>query len=1389
MGKQPKLPFWRASVDPCETQVTPRLAAAQRAMELTPSRLDEIRWTFSNHCRVKAVQVVRGYFTWMRQTYCRMVHEADHTPTCFVAPRFDMEGAILRSANPVQPLLGGMARRDARWATASNVIFSHLRHYLLFALEHQRRRFTACGTEGWRRFAANRSSGDVLPLVGQRGGDVSPRIAAAATFYRLWDRGVATFRRESQQRRRFTGNAPLATFCQRPATFFIYSEGRERVLTFQNVLLLPELGFNILSAGRLVEAGMTVTLHPEHPSLSDEHMTMELAKNGATYYLRAKPHRPGQPTQRCMAITPLETWHRRLGHRAWQDVKRVLSGNGIQTTTDEPDCTDCLPYKTHRKPVKKKSQPHHLEPGDRIHADILGPYQGCHQGYAYVMLFVDERSRYAEGIAMKKKSDAAATLAQFVATTAIPVQRGTLMQLDYDPVFKSQRFATTATRLGIGLRYSPPYTHQHNGVAERNWRTIKETAAAILGTSAIPPQQRGRFTIAAIQHATTIYNCMPHTGTDHTTPYTALLGKQPPLQMLKVFGCRCVIYDETQTSESPLPPRGLWGFYLGLDQSCNGHRVFVQATGRVRAGINVDFVERAQAEQQQQQTAETKTDGEHIKAAHRTVFGGRVTAQQQQPVAYDDHNSGHVGTEQHAAYDDHNSGHVEAEQHAAHNNHNSAQVGAEQHAAYDDHNSGHVEAEQHAAHNNQNGGHVEAEQQAAYDDHSSEAEQHAAHNNHSSAHVEAEQHAAYDDHNSGHVEAEQHAAYDDHNSGHVGAEQHAAYDDHNSGHVEAEQHAAHNNQNGGHVEAEQQAAYDNHSGEHTGENEPSEDHLMPTVAPEHEITHELQTSAASSTTANTKQPLRRSSRSRKTVVKMCLTANVTDRVTPKTWGEAMESDDRQKWMEAFSEEWTNMTTFDVFDVVEARDMPMKTKVLPSTLVLSVKHQQDGEVRYKVRMVCCGNRQHSSTLGEVFAPTAHADALRTTLAVAVMRGWQLCQFDVKAAFLHAPIDDHNIYVRPPAAANLPGSAVLHLKRSLYGLRQAPRLWHQHLSKELQALGLLAVKSDACVFVSATAIVCVHVDDFIVAADSQGRIHEISTKLGRHLKVKNLGEPTSYLGMDLHRTTNGLRISQERYLRGLLQEHGLQDCKHKATPLPPKGRLHTATAPDTDVGEYQRLVGSLMYLAVMTRPDIRYATSVLAKQMAAPTKQHLHAARHVLKYLKGQPDLCIVYRRQQPQQPQHQQQLTGFADASHNTCPVTSKGHGGFCFTLGGGPVSWSSKQLPLVTASTAETEYVSIATAAQRAVFLRQLLKELGEDPGVTTIYTDNQPAIAIANNNSSNVSSKHIHLRFHILRDLVAERAIKLQYQPGSTLLADMFTKALPRVALDTCRRQVLSKP
>lgn len=203
-------------------------------------------------------------------------------------------------------------------------------------------------------------------------------------------------------------------------------------------------------------------------------------------------------------------------------------------------------------------------------------------------------------------------------------------------------------------------------------------------------------------------------------------------------------------------------------------------------------------------------------------------------------------------------------------------------------------------------------------------------------------------------------------------------------------------------------------------------------------------------------------------------------------------------------------------------------------------------------------------------------------------------------------------------------------------------------------------------------------------------------------------------------------------------------------------------------YREAIGSLMYASVATRPDITYAVSALSRFLDNPGDVHWEAAKRVLRYLSGTRDLTLTYGEER-------YDLTGYTDAdgaSHEHRHAVS----GYAFLIDGGAVSWQSRKQEIVTLSTAEAEYVATTHAAKEAIWLRRLIFELFTiTPSPTTLHCNNQAAIKLAIEDNYHARTKHIDIRFHFIRQVIADNTLTLTYCPTDDMAADIFTKSLPK--------------
>ena len=270
------------------------------------------------------------------------------------------------------------------------------------------------------------------------------------------------------------------------------------------------------------------------------------------------------------------------------------------------------------------------------------------------------------------------------------------------------------------------------------------------------------------------------------------------------------------------------------------------------------------------------------------------------------------------------------------------------------------------------------------------------------------------------------------------------------------------------------------------------------------------------------------------------------------------------------------------------------------------------------------------------------------------------------------------------------------------------------------------------------------------------------------MKDLGVLKYFLGVEVARSPEGLFLCQRKYTLDIIAETGLLGTRPSSSPIEQSLRLALATGPLlADAEKYRRLVGRLIYLS-FTRPDLAYTVHILAQFMQAPRQEHWAAALRAVHYLKGYPGQGILLRAD------CDLHLTGWCDSDWASCPLTRRSLTGWLVFLGHSPVSWKTKKQHIVSRSSAEAEYRSMATTTCELIWLKALLQSLGiAHPRAMTLYCDSQSALYIAQNPVFHERTKHIEVDCHYVRDALDAGLISAHHVPTSSQLADIFTKAL----------------
>ena len=247
--------------------------------------------------------------------------------------------------------------------------------------------------------------------------------------------------------------------------------------------------------------------------------------------------------------------------------------------------------------------------------------------------------------------------------------------------------------------------------------------------------------------------------------------------------------------------------------------------------------------------------------------------------------------------------------------------------------------------------------------------------------------------------------------------------------------------------------------------------------------------------------------------------------------------------------------------------------------------------------------------------------------------------------------------------------------------------------------------------------------------------------------------------------------------LLSTYGLEAARSKATPLSTQQLMALEGTP-LEVGqaaEYRTLVGSLLYLSNVTRPDIAYAAGSLARYLVQPTTAHWAAAKSVARYIAGTTNRGLVYKGNQGLE------LIGYCDADYAGDPDTRRSTTGYVFIVCGAAISWSSKRQPIVIASTTEAEYVASAAAVKEALWLNKLRLDLQLCTEPPLINADNQSALKLLRNPIASQRSKHIDVAYKFARERAMRGEVTFKYISTHDMVADCLTQALPKEKHEKC--------
>jgi hypothetical protein len=564
---------------------------------------------------------------------------------------------------------------------------------------------------------------------------------------------------------------------------------------------------------------------------------------------------------------------------------------------------------------------------------------------------------------------------------------------------------------------------------------------------------------------------------------------------------------------------------------------------------------------------------------------------------------------------------------------------------------------------------------------------------------------------------------------------------------------------------------------------------------------------------------------------------------PNGFDDAMATPFAKDWKACTDEEMRNITKRGTFrSISKPTDISAKD-ILHAKLVYDVKYKETldqlapPEVRkLKARLVARGDKQkYGINYQETFAPTLGFDAFRLILATAAKHGWKIRQLDVVAAFLAGDLDEYVVMKLPTWLHSEFGEYVQVLK-SLYGLKQAGRIWWKLLQGYLESIGFRSTETDETVMIKGDLImenekgclvvIGIYVDDMLVTGPDEDENDKVAKQLMGRFEIKDMGEARNVLGIRILRKGSMLSIDQSQYAAEMVKEF-LYDNGNAvfATPMATDAVTALATDPGTRLDaakEYQflQMLGKCNWLC-NTRPDIVFAVHKIQQFSAHPCSNHRLALFRVIGYIAGTLDYGIVYGAGRQAlvdgvedinyytvdhnievhvgtSRDDDGRLTAFSDADHAADPINRKSETGAVGMMCGGAVWFSSTKQKGASQSTIQSEFIALSDTSRKSLWARLFLATIEGNPiewdeegnshgtpPVPMLFGDNKAAVLLTQGLSSTSKVRHIDTAYHVITGNVKKGALQVYWISGKDQLADGFTKPLARPAFEEKRRRI----
>ncbi len=1161
-------------------------------------------------------------------------------------------------------------------------------------------------------------------------------------------------------------------------------DDHNNIITLCNVGYAPTFKTNLLSVYRLTMNGANVIFTKNDVKIIHEDKVLATGKciNGL-YVFKSAAGIYKLKEDIANAVTPINNInmvHARMGHLNYQTIvtmarRQLVLGIGTANENIIPSiCHGCALGKTHREPFTDHSSRISAKaPLARIFCDLSGPYtvrdadgNGPIRGYKYLSVIVDEYTRYVEGRLLMYKSDATDHIKRWVVLAETHTgQKLKRFHSDGGGEYRNKVLIEWLTNRGVVIEATTSHTPQHNAIAERTIRTFKGMTRSMMSHARLGStywEVAATTALWLINMRATKANI--NVGPDKT-PYEAWYGDKPRIDRLRVFGCDAYVHIPKENRRG-FEPTAIQGVFVGYDKEReNSYKVWDVMTKKMHVSRDVVFREnmftvgrvgqpilpiisdrprQALEQSAADMKANSNIDIDNIQLPTLPIPPLIYNQQRFEPyeiIVVDD-----VKDEAKVENSERKQGQVDYERKYEEGQDTETSLPYVSDMIPEDMQ--HEEENTSASHREE----VKETSSKSANRHKRKANKRRKAKDNIKDKGEMKVVESSNDSKTNENKSQEEAKV---NSKPV--------------EVDVDPFTLSNDRTRSGRTLDRRNKY----------GMPNLDDYDGSIEEEQAPTHNITQYANA----------------------------IMNSDEPKSYNDAMNSAESSRWKKAMDDEIKAMHDNESWTLVETTP---NMNIIGSKWVYKIKRKGDGTIeRYKARLVARGfNQVEGVDYNETFAPVMRYKTLRIILSLANEMDYEIKQMDVMNAFLNAKVNDNVYMEQPPGYGSTKNpNLICKLTKAVYGIKQAPNLWNEEINTFMKTNAFIPCKSDTCLYTykcrSGRIITLgIFVDDMVVTyhRDDEAEWMKYRSNLMNKYKIKDNGDVNYILGMVItrNRSKREMAINQTSYVRKVLERYEMSKATPAPTPEITGTKLTKSMSPTTDVEKkvmssipYREAVGSLLYAAIGTRPDISHAVNECARHVSDPGQAHWNAVKRIMRYLIGTADRGLTYKAAAVSTDRgdikHVDEIIidTYVDSDWAGDKDDRKSTTGYLTKINGNTITWSSKKQRTVALSSAEAEYMAIASGAQECKWMMQLLHELTYNTNIC-IFTDNQAAQSIGRNDIHHDRTKHIDIRYHFIRQDIKEGIYQLQWIPTKYQLADIFTKGLNHVQFTYLRNYVM---